>query len=568
MEVVMKRTVAKIVTMGLIFSLLGTAGDLSAQAAVKRPKPAVKQIVLQVKKTKRIRVKNVTRKTRVAVRQTKASKRMVAVRWSRQTKQLRLTGKKAGNAVVRVRFQKKDKTYWSKIKVRVQKPETKKEQSPQTPSASAASDDRAPEPSSVPQETPAQTEASRPTGTPEPTNSPNPTTSPEPVREYDYDTPLKEVYSDYFLMGAAINGSSVATMALNHEGMTEILKTQFNSTVLSNLMKPQYILDQAASQKSADGMPVCKFDTCDPALAFCQENGIKMRGHTLIWHNQVPEWLFYEDYDETKEVVDAATMEKRMESYIKQVLTHCQENYPGVIYCWDVVNECVSVDAGSYIVTKGGWKLRASTKEDNDFVHEDYVRNYWYAVMGETYVEKAFYYARKYADEGVKLFYNDYNPFLTDKMNNIYKMAEELKSKGLIDGIGLQPTVLLNWPALDSNASGSFKTCLETFAKLGLEIQITELSFKIDEETITDELLEKQADRYREFMGLLLKEDSDNGGPCNITSVTVFGICDDYPLYEDSKQNLYLWDKNCVPKPCFYAYMDPGLQLAKQKGNG
>ncbi|HBZ64440.1 MAG TPA: 1,4-beta-xylanase, partial [Lachnospiraceae bacterium] len=74
----------------------------------------------------------------------------------------------------------------------------------------------------------------------------------------------------------------------------------------------------------------------------CQENGIKMRGHTLIWHNQTPSWLFYKNYDvKSGKLADAKTMAKRMESYIKQVITHCQKKYPGVVYAWDVVNECV-----------------------------------------------------------------------------------------------------------------------------------------------------------------------------------------------------------------------------------
>lgn len=376
--------------------------------------------------------------------------------------------------------------------------------------------------------------------------------------------PVKDIYKDYFLVGAAINGKDLDTMALNHEGMTKILKKHFNTTTLSNLMKPDYLLDQKASQKSKDGMPVCKFDTCDPALKFCMNNYIHMRGHTLIWHNQTPRWLFFKDYDEkTKKLVDAKTMERRMESYIRQVITHCQKKYPGVVYAWDVVNECVSVDPGSYVETKGGWKLRGSTKKDNDFTHEDAQANLWYTTMGETYVEKAFTFARKYADEEVSLFYNDYNVFMTEKMENIYKMVSELKEKGIIDGIGLQPTVLLNWPDLDVDGDGTFKTCLEKYAELGLELQITELSFKIDDGNVDDDTLKQQADCYREFMELLLKEDIEGGGPCNITSVTVFGICDDYPLYDDFTQNLYLWDKDCNPKPCFYAFAEPGLKRKK-----
>ncbi len=378
------------------------------------------------------------------------------------------------------------------------------------------------------------------------------------------ETPVKDIYQDYFLVGAAINGNSSETMALEHEGMADILKKHFNSTTMSNLMKPEFLLDQKASKKSRDGMPVCKFDTCDPALEFCRENGIKMRGHTLIWHNQTPKWFFCKNFDEkTKKLVDKKTMTKRMESYIKQVITHCQKKYPDVVYAWDVVNECVSVDDGSFVETKQGWKLRGSTKKDNDFTHDDAVANLWYSTMGEGYVEKAFTFARKYADKDVKLFYNDYNVFMNEKMVNIYKMAEHLKKKGILDGLGLQPTVLLSWPDLDSDGMGTFKTCLEKYAELGLELQITELNFKIDEGSVDDETLKLQSDRYEEFMELLLKEDSDNGGPCDITSVTVFGICDDYPLYgDDFKQNLYLWDKDCNPKPCFYGFIRPGLEMA------
>ena len=111
------------------------------------------------------------------------------------------------------------------------------------------------------------------------------------------ETSAKDIYKDYFLVGAAINGSDIDTMAIKHKGMAKILKENFNSTTLSNLMKPDYLLDEKATKKSKDGMPVCKFDTCDPALKFCQENGIKMRGHTLLWHNQTPSWLFYKNYD-------------------------------------------------------------------------------------------------------------------------------------------------------------------------------------------------------------------------------------------------------------------------------
>ncbi len=365
---------------------------------------------------------------------------------------------------------------------------------------------------------------------------------------------LKDLYADYFMMGAAINGSDASTAAINHEGMSEVLKKHYNSTTLSNLMKPVYLLDEKgcakAGKNSANATKVeLNFDSCKESLDFCQENGIQMRGHTLVWHNQTPEWFFKKNYDADNDYVSKKVMAKRMENYIKGVMEYCQENYPGVIYCWDVVNECVEDGLGD---TSVDWNCR-TTFDGGD--------NFWYATMGTDYVEKAFEYARKYADPDVKLIYNDYNVYKTSKMDYIYNLVKELKEKNLIDGIGLQPTVDLYDPdELKGDSYGSFENCLKTYAELGVEIQITELSFMIDEETAErdEESLTRQADRYQEMFELLVEMDTASGGPCDITSVTVFGICDDYPLYDDMTQCLYLWDKDCEPKEAFYRIREVG----------
>lgn len=73
---------------------------------------------------------------------------------------------------------------------------------------------------------------------------------------------------------------------------------------------------------------------------------MRMRGHTLVWHTQAPEWFFREGYEENEPYVDKETMLMRMESYIAQLMTHVQDEYPGVVYCWDVVNEAVDPDRG------------------------------------------------------------------------------------------------------------------------------------------------------------------------------------------------------------------------------
>ena len=68
-------------------------------------------------------------------------------------------------------------------------------------------------------------------------------------------------------------------------------------------------------------------------------------------------------------------------------------------------------------------------KKDNDFTHEQAVQNYWYTTMVKIMWKRHFPFARKYADNDVKLFYNDYNVFMEEKMDNIYKMVEQLKEK-------------------------------------------------------------------------------------------------------------------------------------------
>ena len=100
--------------------------------------------------------------------------------------------------------------------------------------------------------------------------------------------------------------------------------------------KPENILDQAASENSADEMPEINTENLDEVLSLAKENNLSLRGHCLVWHNQTPEWFFCEKYDAGNDRVDKNTMKKRMESYIKKVLTYCQKNYPGVIYAWDV----------------------------------------------------------------------------------------------------------------------------------------------------------------------------------------------------------------------------------------
>lgn len=344
---------------------------------------------------------------------------------------------------------------------------------------------------------------------------------------------LKDLCADYFSFGVGINGSTLENQTLNIPEYMELTKKHFNSVTMTNLMKSGYILDQAGSKANlanGDGNPALSFATIDPTLKWCAENGMKMRGHTLVWHTQAPDWFFKEGYDSNGAYVDKETMLFRMESYIRQLLTHVQTEYPGVIYCWDVVNEAVDPD---------------SADKDSFFMCRTKINgepNPWYETIGPDYVEMAFTYARQYADPDVKLFYNDFNTFQEPKIDGIYSLCEYLKEKGLIDGIGMQGYYGLSYPS-----DTAIENAIRKYAELGLELQLTELSISVDEET--EEQFEKQAKRYGSLFYMLHNLDTAGGGPANITNVTVFGLVDHYR--EGDTTSTRLFDKDYNPKPAF-----------------
>ncbi len=354
---------------------------------------------------------------------------------------------------------------------------------------------------------------------------------------------LKDSNRDYFKLGIGIYGSSIDNAAINSPEHMIVAKKHFNSVTLTNLMKPSYLLDQGQSMENlSNGIedPGLTFNTIDKTLQWCQDNGVQMRGHTLVWHNQTPDWFFKEGYKEDGALVDRETMEHRLESFIQQYLTYVQEKYPGVVYCWDVVNEAVEPselggDKDSFFFCR--------TK------HGDDLPNLWYEVIGQDYVELAFTYARRYVEDGVALIYNDYGTFDTKKLENIYKLCDHLNKKGLIDGVGMQGYWGISSPTL-----GTLKTAINKYAELGLEIHITELS--IDASDTSEEAFTEQGNRYASVMRLLQTLDTDGGGKANITSLTFFGLMDGFMLYDNDTNTSRLFDKYLHKKPAFNHIME------------
>lgn len=351
------------------------------------------------------------------------------------------------------------------------------------------------------------------------------------------DLPLKDYCKDYFKLGVGINGSTLDNLCTYDEQYMALVEEHFNSVTLSNLMKSCYLLRQQESKnnyENGDGAPVLSYETIDDTLAWCMDHGISMRGHTLVWHAQAPDWFFREGYTDDGAYVDKETMLFRMESYISQVLTHVQTEYPGVIYCWDVVNEAVDPydgDPDSFFSCR-----MVQGDKPNQTV------NPWYETIGEEYVEYAFAYARKYADPEVKLFYNDFNTYDNRKKTAIYALCESLKEKGLIDGIGMQ-----GYWGIDYPGTSAIVSTIRYFAKLDLEIQITELTISVEEET--PEAFEKQAKAYQNIFLQLRSLDTRGGGDANLTSVTFFGLKDHYN--PNDRTNARLFDRDYQPKEAF-----------------
>lgn len=338
---------------------------------------------------------------------------------------------------------------------------------------------------------------------------------------------LKDAFQHDFTIGVAVNSGGI-----NDKEEMEFISQNFNSITMENAMKPESLMDGMATENSEDGMPEIKTKELDRILSTAQEHGLKLRGHCLVWHNQTPEWFFSKDYEPSKGFVDKETMKKRMEAYIKKVLTYCQENYPGVVYAWDVVNEAVG--------------------DDNNYR----TKSNWYEIYGdESYITDAFTFARKYAAPDVKLFYNDYNEYIPEKRETIMELLKGLHEKELVDGMGMQSHWDMEYPS-----AGMLQEALEEYGTIdGLEIQLTEIDMHNTDDS--EEGYQKQAERYKEFFETILR--AKRTGKANVTNVTVWGLTDDVSWLTGFKgETSYplLFDENYKKKPCF----DSILAAAKQ----
>lgn len=258
------------------------------------------------------------------------------------------------------------------------------------------------------------------------------------------ETGLKDAYKDYFSIGVAVNMRNIS----NPEQIA-IIKKDFNSITAENDMKPQ-------PTEPAYGQ--FNWENADKIANFCRSNGIKLRGHCLMWHAQIGEWMYK---DEKGDLVSKEKLFQNMKHHITAIV----ERYKDVVYAWDVVNEAIS---------DGGWQGGRRGMGEHP---SPYRNSPLYQIAGDEFIKKAFIYARE-ADPNVLLFYNDYNAADPGKRDRIYNMVKSMKEEGVpIDGIGMQGHYNVYGPSMED-----VDAALTKYSTIVKHIHITELDIRANQE--------------------------------------------------------------------------------------
>ncbi len=351
---------------------------------------------------------------------------------------------------------------------------------------------------------------------------------------------LKDYYANYFRVGTAISPGVLSNSTIN----AMILK-EYNSITHENEMKPDATLVQSGSSNTDIKVSLSRAAS---VIDFCTKNNIALRGHTLVWHSQTPEWFFKDNFSTSGNWVSTSVMDQRMESYIKNMFSAIKTQYPSLnLYAYDVVNEATSDDSNR---TKNYGGAREPGYGNG--------KSPWVQVYGNnSFIEKAFTYAKKYAPSSCKLFYNDYNEYWDHKRDSIATMASGLYKKGVLDGIGMQSHI--NADMSGFTGIDTYKTALAKYAAIGCNVQITELDISTENGKFT---LQQQADKYKAIFQAAMNTK-------NVTAVCVWGP-NDANTWIGSENAPLLFNSNNQAKPAYttLATLVPESQWGDGKNPG
>ncbi|MEV0092138.1 endo-1,4-beta-xylanase [Streptomyces sp. NPDC050738] len=302
--------------------------------------------------------------------------------------------------------------------------------------------------------------------------------------------------------GAAVDNPELADTAY-----ADLLGREFNATTPGNGMKWYATEPQRG---------VFDFTAGDEIVDFARANGLKVRGHTLLWHSQLPDWL-----------TSGTWTADELRSILKNHITNEVKHYKGKVFAWDVANEIMNEDG-------------------------TYRENIFYKTIGPGYVADALRWAHA-ADPKVKLYLNDYNvEAIGPKSDAYYQLIKQLRADRVpIDGFGMQAHLALQYGFPDRMPQN-----VRRFADLGVDVAITELDIRMILPADAAKLAE-QADWYRQVTEACL-------AVRRCVGITVWGYSDAHswiPAVFPGEGAALPWDENLHHKPA-YAAIRAALQQA------
>ena len=337
------------------------------------------------------------------------------------------------------------------------------------------------------------------------------------------ETRLRDAAEGLFLIGNA-----APTRAFSDLIASDILAQDFNRLTCENEMK----FDATEPQEGQ-----FNFRAGDTLVEFAQKYGMKVHGHTFMWHSQTPQWVFQNPND-GRPLRDVVL--QRLENHIRALMTH----WKGKIDSWDVCNECF---------------------EDNGNIHAPgRFGGNWRQAIGDDYMEQAFRIADKVAkeigDERVLLVYNDFNMYKPGKVQGVVKMVNDFKAKGIrIDAIGMQA----HWQSNDDPSVATIEAAFKAYAATGCKIIISEMDINTRngfrnsgrglerDDSVqgnADASADALAKRYKDVFDLFVKYHKD------IYAVTLWGIGDSWSWLRGGQPLIF--DGNLDPKPCYYSVLE------------
>ena len=350
--------------------------------------------------------------------------------------------------------------------------------------------------------------------------------------------PLKDAFAR---RGLAVGASVGDAVEADSTGIQKkLLLRHFGVIAPENQLKAQFLLDREASVRDlarCNEDAALDFSAPKPWFDFAKANGLRVNAQALVWFMLTPEWWFHEGYDEKKPLASRELMLKRMENYIRRVIGWCESEYPGIVRSWVVVNEAVDGDAKPHV------------RED-----------LFFKTIGEDYVAKAFEFVGRCRPKTDCIFlYNDYNmEYYVEKTDFVlgYLKRYGLIERGLVDGIGFQCHLHMNWPGV----SEIKKNCAKV-AKAGLCAEVTEIDVKLGLGEVKKFASEsaafaKQGERYREIVSAFL---SARDAGLDLRAFCWWGLTDAYTWLTDfhSEANFpLLFDRCNKAKPAYTGVME------------